>query len=362
MRSNLASLLCYALVAALSSSCRTYLRTYATPRLDRLDGVDLEQLDRNQCEILLGSPQGVGVQTDDDGTNELSYYFGLKGWLNPFGDGQLDSGKGYISFDADGMVADLLIVQSRFDGPRIRTRDTIRVSEAAAVIQMDQSTTEDLVEALGEPEYQGRRYNRSSKVDHRLLFYDGSRTGSRDTIGIQWLFVGYSEHDQVLRDVLWVSSNSDDFEELQELQSARLRATTKPDFDYPFSVNRVESMSTSLRIDPAQIEAVLRTDPGQLKDFVDVIGPPLARGAKSFAEGEPLQISLWISEEAEVLGNEYGPPMEEPTPRNSPGLRTPPPQKSYVVMRPKHTLLLLAHSEEGDIHEVVWIKPILPAG
>jgi hypothetical protein len=112
-----------------------------------------------------------------------------------------------------------------------------------------------------------------------------------------------------------------------------------------------QSISTSTRIDPAQVDAVLRDSPKNVQAVIAAIGPPSARGIKSYATDAPMVLSNWSYTRVEMLGH------EQRYTRLKEGEAEPQDSESYMVMNVTQSRLIIGHEKDGEIKEILWLKP-----
>jgi hypothetical protein len=116
---------------------------------------------------------------------------------------------------------------------------------------------------------------------------------------------------------------------------------------------RAPGASTAL--DAVQVDALLQQQPSTVQSIVDVLGEPTGRGIKSFQEHDPWLVSTWTAMKSEIVGREstYGPQ----TPTNQASVASKPRPTSYVVMSMLQSRLIVAHTADGKIQEIIWFAP-----
>jgi hypothetical protein len=183
-----------------------------------------------------------------------------------------------------------------------------------------------------------------------MIFYDGSQSSS-GTMSERWLMLGY-DASGIVQDVLWISSLPEDLTEMGEIRSQQLRTLTRTDVAGPFLSTTVEGISTSTRIDPVQVDALLRTQPTALAELTKVLGLPTARGFKAFEGQDTLEIANWSHIASKLLGSESGPAMINRARSGEAAT-----QSSYAVIELKQTRLIVAHTHSGEVREIFWLRP-----
>lgn len=341
-------------LAALSllGSCAVLVKTTEVPAVATLESADLDGMTRTQFEILMGGAQSKGVHIVEGRSLDMLYYFGMKGVMTlfPSQGAQIDSGMAFASFDEDERLEEIVFVRSRFDGPEIKIGGVLPVAKVADHVTLGQTSIAQLEELLGTPSYRGSRFNAASGVRHSLSFFEASKAESSGLLRERWLLAGHDESG-VVQDLLWASSFPEDMKSLGEVAPQSLMAMTKLDVSFPLPVVRADSVSSSTKIDPVQVEAIIRTAPTSIDGYIDVLGKPTAVGFKAFSEHEPWLLSHWSYMQSEYLGNEKLPPMEP----SADGREARP--KSFMVLDIQTTRLMVAHTPDGAVREVIWLRP-----
>lgn len=113
-------------------------------------------------------------------------------------------------------------------------------------------------------------------------------------------------------------------------------------------------MSTGTKIDPIQVDALIKSSPKNVKEIISVLGLPTALGIKSYDGNEPVVLSNWSFSFVEMKGEEhnYIPPMatEEEKEKLKDGV-------SYMVMSIDQSRLMVGHNANGEVKEILWVRP-----
>lgn len=342
------------LCVSVAPGCVINIKTPSVPSFERLQSAEPEVMSRTDFEILMGTPQSVGIHWLDGTKYALTYYYGIMGQMTVFPgqSAQLDSGMVFAAFDGEDNLSELVYVTSDFDGPKLNLGGgSLSVVDVAEGIEAGVSTIDELESILGEPSYRGRRFSSGHGVHHDLAFFDTSEVGRSGVVKERWLLAGFDE-GRIVQDLLWASSFEEELESIGKVELPKLRRMTRMDYGYRYWVTTTESVSSSNRIDPVQVEALLRTQPATIDEYVEVLGTPTARGFKTFEEHEPWAIAHWSHMSTDFIGNERNPAMD-----NSVNEDGTPRERTYMVMDVQTTRLMVAHTPEGEVKEVIWLRP-----
>jgi hypothetical protein len=124
--------------------------------------------------------------------------------------------------------------------------------------------------------------------------------------------------------------------------------------DWGIVYARPEAFSTNTKIDPGQVEALLRTQPRTMDDITSVLGKPTAYGIKSFKGDEPVLLAHYSHMSLELTGREekyISPSADEKTRKENLT------DEKYHIIDAKQTFLIIGHDVNGAIKEIIWMKP-----
>ena len=342
-----------AAIAPLMAGCSLNVKTPTLPNFPALEDAELEATSRTDFEILMGAPQSRGQHLVDEFAFKMTFYYGLMGVMTvlPSQSAKLNSGMAFASFNEEDELSELIYFESRFDGPKIQMGGKLSIRDVANSIQPGVTAISELTSILGEPSYEGRRFNKAHGIEHTIAFFDTSAVSGSSVVKERWLLAGYDEQS-IIQDLFWVSSHASDLKALGDIQETNFKNMTRMDYGYPYSVARTNSVATSNKIDPVQVEALLRSNLKTIDEYTEILGLPTARGFKTFLEHDPLVVSQWSYMATDILGNERNPSLK-PQKNNNGSPR----QVGYVVLDIKTTRLMIAHSPEGAVAEVIWFSP-----
>jgi len=355
MRVRMPALLVVLATGAIAcGGCSISVKTPIVADYARFDAMHGPDISRNEVELAVGSPQGTGVHKLGEEDLDLDFYYGLVGLLTYFPNekARLDSGMAFASY-SENKLAQLIYFNSKKDGPPIKIGREIPIYSVVSSIAVGVSPIEHLYEVLGEPDYSGRRINTGLGLEHSVVYYDGSQVQSDGALKERWLIVGF-DSDGVVQDVAWASSFDEDLDATAVLARQTMQTFSRLDWGALGPVWQPTAIATDNPLDPTQVEALIRANPTQVSDFVSVLGRPSAMGLKSFKEHDPWVLSNWSYVRVDLEGRESGfiPPSRRADPAAKP--------KSYEVMDFQQARLLVAHTIEGSVTEVIWFAP--PAG
>lgn len=337
---------------SLAAGCTISVKTPSVADYERLHAIDSDGATREQIEIDLGSPQGTGIHRIDGEDFALDFYYGMVGTLTyfPSQKAAVDSGMAFVSYASDGTLKHLVYFTSRQDGPPVEFGEDLPIKEIAEAIELGKSNANAAYDLLGEPSYRGRRLSPSEGIEHQTLFYDVSEAQTQGAMKERWLIVGI-DPSGVVKDLAWVSSYDGDLESASEVEPQTLQTFSRLDQAGMLAYWQPSSIATDTQLDPVRVHALLRTQPPHIDAFVEALGKPNARGFKYFAEQEPWVLSNWSSMSIDVgeRQSRYVPPSLRDDPESKP--------KSYMVMDVEQARLMVAHTQEGEVKEVIWFAP-----
>lgn len=325
--------------------CTINIKTPIVADYKKLEEIDATKLDKTQVELLLGTPQGKGVQMYEGKKYDLYFYTGFIGEASS-GEARLDSGTVFVTFDNDKCVH--LLYRLASIAKTIRLNQPLPIDKFFDNILIGKSTVNDVLNVLGEPTYQGRRVNLLGNVTHKILWYDSSKLEKTDGAMIEkWMMLGY-DNNGVIQDVMWVSSVQDDIKDLGKAQSNEAKIL--------YGTLGATGMSTERVIDPMQVDALLKTSPQNVSEIENIMGPPSAVGVRLVKETDALIMSSWTHVKLKVLGREqlYRAAVQA-SKEAAPAAKEP---ESYVVMDVKQSMLIVWHNSKGNIKEYFWFRPI----
>ena len=306
---------------------------------------------RNEIELMLGSPQGTGLHMVDGQVYDLSFYYGLSGKFT-FSSAQFDSGTSFITYQS-GELKGILYFTSKSTDPEISFSIELPIKPFLEKLVIGQSNINLAYEILGQPQYKGRRIDKDKGILHNLAFWGTSQPQNNASMKEKWILLGV-DNQNIIQDIIWVSSYPEDIKAFGEVGEQQLKQVSRliPGF-LPYY--DPQSISTSTKIDPVQVDALLKTNPTNIKAVKEVLGLPTAIGIKNLMNNSPMILSNWTFSKIDIKGHEdiFIPPgiSEEEKERLEQ-------QKSYMVMDVVQSLLLVGHDTNGDIKEIIWVKPV----
>ncbi|MDP3012786.1 MAG: hypothetical protein Q8M92_01000 [Candidatus Subteraquimicrobiales bacterium] len=189
-----------------------------------------------------------------------------------------------------------------------------------------------------------------------MAFYDASQPQNDGAINEKWILIGYDDQ-QITQDLIWVSSRQDDITEFGTIEPSQLKQLSRMTVAGFLPVLEPQALSTGTRIDPTQVDALIRTKPGHIKQIRDILGNPSALGIKSFKGDPPMLLSNWSYSNIEMKGTEHS---FVPTGASEEQRRELEQAPSYMVMHISQSRLMVGHDQEGIIKEIIWLKPFRP--
>jgi hypothetical protein len=331
--------------------CSFNVKTQNVANYSNLDRIE-KNTTKNDVALLLGSPQGKGIYGPIQAPNELDFYFGFAGLFSMGGEIDIDSGIAFITYK-ENKAEDLIYFRSNFTGnPKVRNKN-IRTKQVIDSIQLGKSTVDDIIKVIGQPEYKGRRANFSSDIVNKVAYWDSSEINPNGAIKEKWLLVGYDKNS-IVQDVIWVSSKPEDIKEFGEVTEQQLQQMSRLVVAGFIPMLEPTGMNTGTKIDPTQVDALVKNRPKNIKDVISVLGLPSALGIKIFQGSNPLALSNWSFSSVEIKGRQtnYIPPeaTEEQKSKVS--------EDTFIIMNIDQSRLMIGHTADGEIKEILWTKAI----
>jgi len=243
----------------------------------------------------------------------------------------------------------LIYFKSKVSDKEIALRKDLNIKLVADMLQSGDPGFDALTAAIGLPDYTGRRVNFPGNIHHTVGYWEASRSESNGAIKEKWLLVGYDEN-KTIQDLVWASSDAKDIKAYSDATEQKMSGTAAAGFLPPL---KATDLDTGTRIDAAQVDALLRTNPANVKDIVKLIGKPNALGVKTFKSGDSLNLSNWSFMKVDVKGEErdYAPPNATEEQRKQ--IR----ESTFTVISIEQSRLMVSHTPEGEIKELLWTYP-----
>lgn len=335
-----------------STGCSFMVKTPIVADYQKLNQLN-QMSTRNDVEVMLGTPQGIGVHVVNSHAYDLVFYSGLAGKFSLFGSANVDSGTAFISYQGKDLV-DLLYFTSLSTGPEISFEMDFPITKLSDKLILGKSNINVVYEIMGQPPYKGRWIDNTNKISHNTVFWDASEAQKDGAIKEKWLLIGF-DNQGIVQDLTWVSSIPEDIKAFGEISEQNLKQITRFTTVLFLPFFEPQSVSTSTKIDPIQVDAILERNPTNIKAFKDVIGAPTSIGIRSIEGNPPIVLSNWTCSKIEIKGTEnnfipFSAPVEE---RGKIEQR-----ESYMVMDITQTRLIIGHDSQGEIKEIQWFKPI----
>jgi len=307
---------------------------------------------KNNVDVLLGTPQGKGTHIYGGIQHELQFYYGFAGKFTT-STVQYDSGTAFITYGGNHLT-ELIYFTSKASGPEISFTKNLSIKKLADTIKLGESSIDAVFASLGQPDYVGKRINYQKDIYNRIAFWDATQIETKGAMKEKWILVGYDDSG-VVQDLIWVSSSEDEIKEFGEISEQQVKQLSRRTMAGFFPILEPTAMSTGTKIDPVQVDALVKTSPRNVKDIIKVIGKPTALGIKSF-EGDPsISLSNWSFSVVEMKGEEhnYIPPIASEKEKNklSEG-------KTFMVMSIEQSRLIVGHERDGTIKEIFWVRPV----
>lgn len=325
-----------------------------TPVVANYGNLDLIQKNskKNDVLVLLGGPQGNGVYGKLGSLNELDFYHGIAGRFS-MSSANMDSGTAFISYKGDSIL-DFFYFNSKITGNEIKFEKPINIKLVADSIQIGSSSFSDLTKTIGEPDFVGRRINAGANIIHNIALWDASKVATDGVLKEKFLFVGY-DSSNIVQDLIWVSSDAEDIKSFGSIADQQMKHLYRNDqAGWGFSVMDPVGLTTGTKLDPIQVDALIRSNPKNVNDVIKVIGKPNAFGIKSFKGSNSMRLSNWAYSKVDVKGNEANFIPSNASEEQRAKLN----DSSWVVMSIEQTRLMIGHNENGDIQEILWTHPI----
>lgn len=337
----------------LTGGCSFNVKTPVVADYQKLNTVQLTST-RNDIELMLGTPQGSGLHIAYDNSYPLSFYYGFAGVFT-LSTAKCDSGTAFMSYDGDRPVH-ILYFTSKASGPEIILNKDLPIKKLVGQLVLGQTNVQAVYDALGPPDYAGKRIDKRTGAVHNVAFYDASQPQNDGAINEKWILIGYDDH-QITQDLIWVSSRQDDITEFGTIEPSQLKQLSRMTVAGFLPVLEPQALSTGTRIDPTQVDALIRTKPRHIKQIRDILGNPSALGIKSFKGDPPMLLSNWSYSNIEMKGTEHS---FVPTGASEEQRRELEQAPSYMVMDISQSRLMVGHDQEGIIKEIIWLKPFMP--
>jgi hypothetical protein len=325
-----------------------------TPVVANYGNLDLIQKHskKNDVLVLLGGPQGNGVYGKSGSLNELDFYHGLAGRFST-SSANMDSGTAFISYKGDSIL-DLFYFGSKITGSEIKFEKPINIKLISDSVQIGSSSYSDLIKAVGEPDYIGKRINSATNINHSVAFWDASIVAADGVLREKFLFVGY-DNNNIVQDLIWVSSDAEDIKSFGTINDQQMKHLYRNDqAGWGFSVMDPVGLTTGTKLDPIQVDALIRSNPKNVNDVIKIIGKPNALGIKSFKGSNSMRLSNWAYSKVDVKGNEANFIPSNASEEQRAKLN----DSNWIVMSIEQTRLMIGHNENGDIQEILWTHPI----
>lgn len=327
------------------------VKTPTVANYSNLDKIN-KDTSKNDVALLLGSPQGLGVYGPVQSPNELDFYFGLAGEFTLSGEVDVDSGLAFISYKQN-KPEDLIYFRSKSTGtPKARNKN-ITIKQVVDSIQLGKSNLGEVTKSIGQPEYTGRRANFSSGISNTVAYWDSSEVQPNGAIKEKWLLVGYDKNS-IVQDVIWVSSKPDDIKGFGEVSEQQLQQMSRLVIAGVIPMLEPTGLNTGTKIDPVQVDALIKSKPKNIKDVINVIGLPSALGIKILEGSSPVGLANWSFSNVEIKGRESNFIPPEATQEERAKFS----DSSFMIMKLDQSRLMIGHTADGEIKEILWTKPI----
>jgi hypothetical protein len=340
------------ILVGLLSACAFHVKTPVVADYQKLNSIDLSQHSRDDIQIKIGQPQGVGIHRIGDKSHEMYFYSGFAGVLST-SSAQYDSGTALVTYES-GKPVDVLYYLSSAKGPAIKFDQDIPVKKIAGRLKPETTKIEEIEELLGPPAYQGRWLSATAGTNHRVAYYDSSVVEGDGRIKEKFLLLGYDDN-RTVQDVVWVSSFPGDIQDFGEISIQKATQISRTQIVAFFPVDQPLEAETGPKLDPVMIESLLSKQPSNVAKIKEILGKPTAVGIKTFRGEVPLIISSWSQANIKVVGQEkrFVPPSATEEERKDAES-----SQSYYVMQVNQTRLMVGHDHSGTIREIVWFRPL----
>lgn len=331
------------------TGCSLMVKTPVVANYNNLDLID-KNTTKNDVAVLLGTPQGVGMYGHKDSLNELQFYYGFAGKFSMSG-ANYDSGFSFITYK-DEKPVDLIYFTSKMSGHEIQFKKEISIKQFADSLQLGKSTFDELTSVMGQPDYIGRRVNFPANIYNTVGYWDASQMESKGAIKEKWLLVGYDEN-KVIQDLIWVSSDAKDIKAFGEVTEQQMKQMSRTVIAGFLPVLEATGLDTGTKIDAVQVDALLKTNPKNVKDVIKVIGKPTALGIKSFKGDNSLNLSHWSFMKLDVKGQEHNYVPSSATEEQRKQML----ESTFTVISVEQSRLMIGHTPDGEIKEILWTYP-----
>ena len=340
-------------LALLIGGCSFNVKTPIVADYQKLNDVQITST-RNDIELMLGTPQSTGLYINQNISYPLSFYYGLAGTMTVSAM-QCDSGTAFISYDGENL-ANILYFTSKASDPEIIFNKDLPIKKLVGELELGQSNIQKIYAKLGPPDYTGKRIDKRTGTVHSIAYYDSSQPQDNGVMKEKWILVGYDDQ-QIVQDLVWVSSDNDDIAELGTIEASQMKRLSRITVSGHFLHLETRAISAGTRIDPIQVDALMRINPTNIKQIRDILGMPTALGIKSFKGDQPMFLSNWSNSQVKVIGVEhnYIPINASEKQRNE--LENTP---SYMIMDISQCRLIVGHDDDGFIKEIIWMAPFKP--
>lgn len=340
------------LLVAFLSGCSAFVKTPTVANYSNLDKID-QSTTKNQVSILLGTPQGQGLYGQAGALKELDFYYGLAGEVSS-GGLDYESGMAFVSYENDKLV-ELIYFYSKATGKPFSRIENLSIKDISSSLLIGKSKYDDLIKLIGAPYYTGRRANFPANINHSVGYWDASQIQNNRAIKEKWLLVGY-DNERIIQDIIWVTNKPEDIKEFGSITEQQIQNISRLNTSGFIPVSEVTGMNTGTNIDPVQVDALIRSQPKNIKEIINVLGQPNALGMKNFVENGIVNLSNWSFSTIEVKGREenYIPPNATPELKTRLGSM----RSSFIVMKLDQSRLIVSHTANGEIKEILWEKAI----
>jgi len=337
-------------VILVMAGCTFNVKTPIVANYDNLDLIE-KNTSRNDIAVFLGTPQGIGVYGQKDALNELQFYYGFAGKFTLSG-ADYDSGTAFISYKENAPI-DIIYFNSKITGKEIPRNNNLNIKAIADSLQLGKSSIDDLIKVLGNSAYNGRRINVPSNIFHSIAYWDASTLQPNGAIKEKWLLVGYDKN-RIVQDFIWISSNLEDIKEFGQVSEQQIKQMSRTYLAGFVPIMEATGIDTGTKIDPMQVNALIQTNPKNIKDIINVLGKPSALGIKSFEGSESLSMSNWSFSKIKLEGDESNFVPASATEQQRKELAG----TKFKVMSLEQSRLMIGHSADGEIKEILWTHPI----
>ncbi len=334
----------------LLGGCTVMVKTPNVANYSNLDRIE-KTTSKNDVALLLGTPQGGGVYGPVRSLNQLDFYYGLAGEFTLGGEVDYDSGLAFISYKQNNLE-DLIYFRSKRTGtPKVRNKN-ITIKQVVDSVKLGKSNLNEIITAIGQPEFTGRRVNFSSGIANTVAYWDSSQIQPNGAMKEKWLLVGYDKNS-IVQDLIWVSSKPEDIKDFGEITEQQMQQMSRLVIAGVIPMLEPTGLNTGTKIDPVQVDALLKSNPKNIKDVISVIGLPSALGLKILEGSNPVGLANWSFTTVEMKGRESNFIPPEATQEDREKFK----DSSFMIMKFEQSRLMIGHSADGEIKEILWTKP-----